>query len=247
MEAIKNLINSFLSLFVKQKYSEQVIIPQTEPAKEPAKIIPVNPQRKRFAEYSEKRKKLLNPWNSQRNNKYSPFAACNVTTVQVLLSLDYPNITDDDIFLLCNSQQVKNIIEKKYPVDFKTWIWKYFRDNCANEVYVCMIEAVKIIMQSELFVRMECGLTAEKVKKEIDAGYAVFVCGSFGFRGHIVAVIGYDDEKKVWIVNDPYGNKNTGYKNINGDSVEYSYDWMKIPGYINPTSILIHPDKRNPF
>lgn len=247
MEAIKNLINSFLSLFVKQKYSEQVIIQQTEPAKEPAKIIPVNPQRKRYAEYSEKRKKLLNPWNSQRNNKYSPSGACNVTAVQVILSLDYPNVTDDELFLLCNSQQVKNIIQKKYPVDFNGWIWKYFRDNCANEVFVCMIEAVKIIMQSELFVRMECRLTAEKVKKEIDAGYAVFASGSFGFQGHIVAIIGYDDEKRVWIVNDSWGDKNTNYKNINGDSVEYSYDWMKIPGYISQTGILIHPDKRNPF
>lgn len=240
---IQKILEYLSSLFLTQKYSDQVIV-QTQ---EPVKIIPVNPQRKRFAEYSEKRKKLLNPWNSQRNNKYSPSGACNVTTVQVLLSLDYPNITDDDIFLLCNSQQVRNIIEKKYPVDFKTWIWKYFRDNCANEVYVCMIEAVKIIMQSELFVRMECSLTAEKVKKEIEAGYGVFACGPFGFKGHIVPIIGYDDEKRVWIVNDPYGSKNTGYKNINGDSVEYSYDWMKIPGYINPTSILIHPDKRNPF
>lgn len=250
---ILDKILSFLKYPVNQKYSEQVTVPHAEtvylPIEEtPKEVIPPaeDPLQKRFLVNEPGRKILKNIWNSQRDNKFCPSAACNVTAVQTILSLDYPNVKDDDLFLLSNSEQVKQIIMKKYPVDYRTWIAPYFKAGNANEVYVCLIEAVYIAMGSDRYCRMECRLTADKVRKEIENGYAVFIAASFGFRGHCTAVVGYDDQKKVWVLNDSWGNWLTGYKNQNGDHVEYPMSKLTIPGYVNPTGIIIHADKRIP-
>ena len=58
---------------------------------------------------------------------------------------------------------------------------------------------------------------------EIDAGHPVVVLTSLTGPGHYVLAIGYDVNRQVLIVNDPYGNKNQGYMNYNGAGVEY--DW----------------------
>ena len=58
---------------------------------------------------------------------------------------------------------------------------------------------------------------------EIDAGHPVVLLTSLTGPGHYVLAIGYDVNKQVVIVNDPYGNKNQGYMNYNGAGVEY--DW----------------------
>ncbi len=58
---------------------------------------------------------------------------------------------------------------------------------------------------------------------EIDAGHPVVLLTSLTGPGHYVLAVGYDTNSQVVIVNDPYGNKNQGYINYNGASVEY--DW----------------------
>ena len=87
----------------------------------------------RFKVKTDRRKCLIHPWNDQRNNKFSPGASCNVSSLQVALSLDF-KITDDELFTMCNSEEMKDIIKKKYPRD--GWILPFFTKKAANEVWV---------------------------------------------------------------------------------------------------------------
>lgn len=196
----------------------------------------------RFKENTDKRKVLSHPWNSQRDNKLSPRSSCNVTALQVTLSLDY-GITDDELFTICNSDEMKNKIQKKYPKD--TWILPFFSKRAANEVWVVLIEAAIQIIGDTKYVRFHQNLTKELIIKEIDKGYPVIVCGKFT-GGHFVTIVGYDLEKGVWVTNDSWGDWRSGYKIVNGDNVEYSIEKLKIGSFLNKMAILIHADKREP-
>ncbi len=69
----------------------------------------------------------------------------------------------------------------------------------------------------------------ETVISNVDAGYPFTFCNGLTTAGHIVVINGYDVNNRTLIVNDPYGNKNTGvYPSLNGKGVKY--DW---PGYNN--------------
>lgn len=45
--------------------------------------------------------------------------------------------------------------------------------------------------------------------------------------GHIILLTDYDKETNSFIVNDPFGNATTNYKDRNGNAVLYEYDWLK--------------------
>jgi hypothetical protein len=63
----------------------------------------------------------------------------------------------------------------------------------------------------------------------VDSGYPFTLCNGLTTAGHIIVVNGYDVNNRTLIVNDPYGNKNTGvYPSLNGKGVKY--DWV---GYNN--------------
>ena len=63
----------------------------------------------------------------------------------------------------------------------------------------------------------------------VDSGYPFTLCNGLTTAGHIIVVNGYDVNNRTLIVNDPYGNKNTGtYPSLNGKTVKY--DWV---GYNN--------------
>ena len=197
----------------------------------------------RSKENSESRKVLSHPVNDQRNNKFSPRSSCNVSSAQVLLSLDYPT-TDDELFLLCNSDEMQALIKKKYPKD--TWILPFFKKGNANEVWVVIVEALIKIMGTDKYVKFHQSISNELIIKEINEGYPVMVCGKFT-GGHFVTIIGYDLQKKVWVCNDSWGDWNTGYKIVNGNNVEYSMDKLKIGSFLTKMAILCHADKRIGF
>jgi len=208
---------------------------------------PVNPIGWRFLEDSGTRKILRNPWNSQRDNKFCPGSSCNVTSMQVALSLD-TKVTDDELFLLCNSSTMRNNFFKKYPGE--AWVKPHFDKGKANEVFLVLQEAARCILESDKYCKMIGNLSRELIISEIDKGYPVIVCGAF-IRGkstleHFVTIVGYDLEKKVWIVNDSWGNWNTGYKDRNGERVPYSMDKMRIGSVLSRLAILVHADRRVP-
>lgn len=48
------------------------------------------------------------------------------------------------------------------------------------------------------------GLSFEIIKKNIDKNICMMISGKFPAGGHYVLIVGYDEEKKIVIFNDPY-------------------------------------------
>lgn len=64
-----------------------------------------------------------------------------------------------------------------------------------------------------------------KIKEQIDRGIPVIKSMEYkedGNSGHVTVVVGYIDD--CFIVNDPYGDVNTGYKEHIGAFVQYRTD-----------------------
>lgn len=72
-----------------------------------------------------------------------------------------------------------------------------------------------------------------KAMVDVDHKYPFVLLNSLTSSGHYILVVGYVANKRQLIVNDPYGDKNLGYKNYRGKLA--AYDW---PGYYNGYSNL---------
>lgn len=75
--------------------------------------------------------------------------------------------------------------------------------------------------------------TWDELKNKVNNNHPMVILTSLTSAGHYILGIGYYNAQHTVVVNDPYGNKNSGYMNYNGKSV--SYDW---PGYNNGFSNL---------
>ncbi len=81
-----------------------------------------------------------------------------------------------------------------------------------------------------------CGMTATQTEStphstalaDIQAGYPFTMCVMLTSAGHLIIAHGVGAEEHTFVFNDPYGDKNRGYKNYYGKNVQY--DW---PGYNN--------------
>lgn len=62
------------------------------------------------------------------------------------------------------------------------------------------------------------------IRSNIIKGWPMMMCGIFPAGGHYVTVVGFDDEKKVIIYNDPYPSQ---YADNNGYNREMSIDKLK--------------------
>jgi hypothetical protein len=51
--------------------------------------------------------------------------------------------------------------------------------------------------------------------------------------GHIILVVGYNQEKDCFICHDPFGNANKNYIDHNGNYVKYDYNFLKKYSEIN--------------
>ena len=73
------------------------------------------------------------------------------------------------------------------------------------------------------------GGTNQDIINAIDKGSPVMAATMLTKDGHFIVIIGYDNERKVWIVNDPYGQfsfsdlKYIRVGNGSGKNVEYPY------------------------
>ncbi len=82
----------------------------------------------------------------------------------------------------------------------------------------------------------KCGMSSTQTEgtphnvalAEIQAGRPFTMCVLLTSAGHVVIAHGLGAEEHTFVFNDPYGNKNQGYKNYYGKNVQY--DW---PGYNN--------------
>ena len=218
-------------------------------------------------------KKILNVrYNTQRDNLLSPNSACNVTSVSMQIDMflsdeeeekinklfsnytfhqkiiskirkiGFKNLNiDDKLFAIINSFEFKKYFLTKYPKE--KWTLKFFENCNANEVYLCLVEVIRLIHNSNDYATMNRLLTLDLIIREIDNAYPVTICGKFT-GGHFVCVIGYDLINKLLICHDSWGDWNSNYKNQNGAFVKYSFFNLFRNNFLSKIPIVIHYDKR---
>lgn len=157
-------------------------------------------------------KKILKvPYFSQKDNALNPGGSCNVTSVAMCMSAmgikgdnSYPQL-EDQLYALCE----KKGYSRHSP---QTLVWLFKQKNLQDE--------------------FDQFCTFRKIKNHINEGFPVIVHGWWTSFGHIMPIIGYDDEayngKGAFVCNDPAGEWSNGYYtgNLNGKHIRYSYNLM---------------------
>ncbi|MGP8330608.1 MAG: C39 family peptidase [Methanosarcinaceae archaeon] len=91
----------------------------------------------------------------------------------------------------------------------------------------------KYVRQHGLGSSVDWSPSYAKAMDEVDQQFPFVLLNSLTNSGHYILVVGYDLARHSLVVNDPYGDKNQGYKNYRGKKAVY--DW---PGYHNGNSNL---------
>jgi len=89
--------------------------------------------------------------------------------------------------------------------------------------------------------------TYAEVEAELRGGAVVLLDTNLTPDHHIVVVRGYTDDKPTqYIVNDPYGDRDDGYPNHNGNGARYTWEEMSPIWYIALYGPLYLPDLNKP-
>jgi hypothetical protein len=147
------------------------------------------------------------PYFYQYNNRLSPGSTCGATSAAMVMRLYGVNL---------NGQPVTPdaLVSRNGVAQFQS------------------PEGIAQMLQREVgFAQYSRTGTRTLIRRQIDAGRPVIIHGYFTAPGHIMVVVGYDDAKQQWILNDPAGRwsgrlRNGGYSTTNpteGQSVPYSY------------------------
>jgi hypothetical protein len=147
---------------------------------------------------------------SQLNNLHAPFAACFPTSLAMALRNngfkwgDLNKPLDDYIYELAASP--------KYNAFAKSL--GYIKEEGKNHLYwevMCKIANDLMKDQALILTAKKEPFSMVRVQQQINAGRMMVAGTTFtGKGGHMVCISGYTDDSIV--INDPYGNVNTGYK-----------------------------------
>ena len=153
-----------------------------------------------------KKVQLTVPWLSQNDNWYNPNGSCNVTSYAMLM-----------LFF--------GIKASKYP-QLEDELYKYMEDNglSRHNPY----DLAKMGRHYGLDVRFTEKAEIDEVCEWIATERKpVVVHGYFTAFGHIIVIVGYDENG--FIVHDPYGEWfSTGYRtDISGSYLHYSYSLIR--------------------
>ncbi|HEY9807838.1 MAG TPA: C39 family peptidase [Halomicronema sp.] len=146
--------------------------------------------------------RLAVPYKSQMDNWYNPTGACNVTSIAMCLEyLKTPRRKSSGQF---EDELYQYAINKGYSRWEGPDLAKIVRDYGRQDKYT------------------RAG-TIEGVKNWIAGGNPVVIHGYFTSFGHIIVVVGYDEDG--FIVHDPYGEWfPDGYRtDLSGAYLHYSY------------------------
>jgi hypothetical protein len=148
--------------------------------------------------------KLLGaPYYSQRDNAINPSVSCNATSIAQAAG-----------FYGIRAQGSGQLED-----EFTAWIQERGLDPGAPDTLVQLAAAHG--MRS----RFTPSADFDEIRAHLDSGNPVVVHGYFTGPGHIVTVVGYN--QNGFIVNDPWGDWKSGYGDTNGENVVYPYDDMQ--------------------
>lgn len=148
---------------------------------------------------------LAVPYFSQRDNPRYSWATCNVTAIAMVLYY-YGTRSKNS-----NRQLEDELLQ-----------WIIDRHGVGSQtVHAYLSQMIRAYGYDSSFS------TTRKwadVKAEIIARRPVVLSGSFTASGHIITLIGYTPQG--YIVNDPWGNALSGYRNTEGRKLVYPYSYV---------------------
>ena len=150
---------------------------------------------------------LAVPYLSQRDNERSPGGTCNVTSYAMVM-----------FYYRVVRKLVKGKKWKQLEDELEAFIQANGRTRWSHEALSWMGR------QYGLDCRFGMKRTWDEVRAEIRAGRPVIVSGKFTASGHIIVIIGLKGDD--FIVHDPWGDANTGYKNRNGAARVYTFEYL---------------------
>lgn len=172
---------------------------------------------------------------TQRNNEIRGTSACNVTSAAAFITVNEPKqpfVPKDmqlEDFLMATLigkdgyDEMFRVAETLYP------------QYTPNEVHACLSWAINRVCESPVAV-FKADWTIEQMLFSLVKGKAVIISGKFGSLHHIVCLVGFQTSQrdikeirkvsdirtnkvKSFIIDDPWGDPNTDYKDTHGNDV----------------------------
>jgi len=176
-----------------------------------------------------------NNYFSQVNNKYFPLSACVPTSfIMALIAEEIPVVEAGSpltgawpVFVYPTGMQPEDfllaLLRSPWGYEMRDqYSWAKRENIEPNEVHMVVSEAVNRIVGKKVTV-FETKKTVHNIFIELEAGHPLVITGSFTSFGHAVAVVGATytpgGEIKEFIIDDPYGNYKTGYKDKHGNNI----------------------------
>jgi len=199
----------------------------------------MNREEKQNENKSEKDNGAGKPFRSQRDNKERPSSACNVTSVIIALcAAGWPV----DAFAPASVQPEDALMRFIYtdPATLKRWEQvdpkKEIPPNQWHSVLAYGAgRFLKNLGYDAAAIEFRDSVSVNEIVGAIDAGGAAVLSGIFQQNrkplNHIVAAVGYGNDKNgfYFIIDDPWGNYHTDYKDHNGKGIRMPMaDFAKI-------------------
>lgn len=171
---------------------------------------------------------LNTTYHTQRNNQLYPYSTCGTTILSEYLDFLGYNFLDDDVFKALNSPQMidrANALIQKGDSYIKQLLNQGFRDEARNFTYlnnsmVMLCEVGKYLTNYKRDFALKYG-TIEQIKACLKEGFPVGIAGMFTQSGHYVLIVGFDCPSQCFIIDDPFGDWRTNYRNPDGKNVYY--------------------------
>lgn len=182
------------------------------------------------------------PYHTQVNNRYYPHSSCN-TTSAIMWMLDC-GIPVPDTAPVQPEDYLTGISElpEAYELMRQVAPWAYRNGRPALRpamVHECLDWAINRFAGRRV-VDFRTDLLFQDLVAELARGRAVIVSGSFTPQGHMVCLVGVrtrqeraglEDPARVhieqidgWIVDDPYGNYHSAYRDPRGNDMLFFFD-----------------------
>lgn len=157
-------------------------------------------------EFTPKRKVLGVPYFSQLDNPRDPFVTCNVTAIAMVLAF--------------HGKRSRNP-QQQLEDELYQWVIDRYGRQARTDNSVLQ----KLYQAYGFGGGFSTSRTWSQIKQELIENRPVVIGGYFTHGGHIVCIIGFDEFG--YIVNDPYGNALTGYRQTEGKGLRYPYIYMR--------------------
>lgn len=172
-------------------------------------------------------------YRSQRDNVHAPSSTCNVTSYAMVLNsmlsvADPPGKQlEDALYELITSPEGEAYAKRNFP-------W------AVGKVALWTVHGMLVWAAAEYKVKavFSTNRTWSQIARELRHGGPVVLSGRFTASGHIVVLSGLADDR-TFIVEDPWGDWNRGYRDTNGASRVYTRESLQ-PICGNDGSVWAH-------